>query len=189
MNRSPFLGEDRLGGADPGVLRLLEEREARRVGVREADAADGLLERGAVGVPDEAGVRARHGVAPEVDVDVRDERREVGVGPREVGEDGLGQLAPGRGEELLARLPRLLAREDEVVGEDGRAVRPPGLVRRDDVAEAARVVEDVVPAEGKAAVGGASRRASGSRRATARTRRSGGRRAGSRATARGPSRR
>ena len=143
-------GEDRLGGPDAGVLRLLEEREARRVGVREVDAA--LGREAPHGAREEAGRRAQHRVAPAREVDPRHEAGQVRVRAGEVREDGAGEVLPLRREEVLARLRGLLVREGQVLRQDRRAVVLAGLVRRDDVAERARVVEDVVPRERDARV-------------------------------------
>ncbi len=150
----PARGEDVLGGAHAGPLRLLEEGEPAEVGRGEAAAPERARGAFARGPEEEAGRRAHHAVRPAHDVDRNDVPLEVVVDGREVAEHGVAPALPGRREDAAPRARGVRVGERAVPRPHGRALAPVGLVRRVHVAERSALADHVVPRERETVGGG-----------------------------------
>ena len=94
-NRHAAGGQHLLGGADPVVERLLEQRDAAQVGPGEVDAAERLGRLSPVAPPDEPRRRPDHRVTPAHHVEPAGQLPDVGVGHAQVGQRDLGPARRG----------------------------------------------------------------------------------------------
>src|SRR4051812_44950108 len=146
--RSPPASHDRerrAGGCHAVILRLLEERQAAliRMGVKE------LRQRrrgNTVREGEESYGGADHRVSQPKHIDARDAIANVGMRAREIVENPVAPVRPIARYQLLPRLLRRELGERVVVRPDGALLdRAQRLVRRDDVTQPWRLVDNVVP--------------------------------------------